>query len=221
MRTIAVYLDEEEESRKRKRRIVAGAVVLIALLAVAKREPPPPPPKPSIVKVVQRVPVPMPVFGPPAPPTVVIRVEVPVPAPRQAVVAEKPQPKVAPPEPPPAKVEPSIATVAPPPPPERHLLIDPMSIHFGAPGWQTVTLTNPNDAAVHIDEIETVPGRGAANAYRVNDRNCRRVLQPRERCTISILAGEIAVRTRAAIRIEIYHDGRSQPTSVSATTGGG
>ena len=222
MRTLAVYLDEEQESRKRKRRIVGGAIALIALLAVAKRERPPAPLDPLTVTVTETVavPVPFPVIaetvGPPAPPTVIIRVEVPVERP-PVIVAR--QPRVVVPQPPPPDPVTVVDTVQPPP--ERNLFIDPMSIHFGAPGWQTVTITNPNDVPVSIDDITVAGTGGSRRGYDVNDRNCRRVLQPRERCAISILASPVAVRTRAAIRIEIFHDGRTRPTTVHATTGGG
>jgi hypothetical protein len=84
----------------------------------------------------------------------------------------------------------------PPPPPKPQCAaniqpaIDPPNVHFVGSGRRTITLSNPYPCALRVDAIDLMnadrPDRKASGYKLIGDANCKRVLQPGDRCSFEI-----------------------------------
>lgn len=103
-------------------------------------------------------------------------------------------------------------TPPPPPPPPKPLCatnvrpaIDPPNVHFIGTGRRTITLSNPHPCALHVDAIDLMnadrPDRKASGYKLIGDANCKRVLQPGERCAFDIATSPWHFTPRATIDV--------------------
>jgi hypothetical protein len=100
-------------------------------------------------------------------------------------------------------------TPPPPPPPPpctgKQPAIDPPNVHFIGTGRRTITLSNPYACAIRIDAIQLMnadrPNRKASGYKLINDANCKRVLQPGERCSFDVATSPWHFTPRATIDV--------------------
>ena len=102
-------------------------------------------------------------------------------------------------------------TPPPPPPPKPRCAdnlqpaIDPPNVHFAGTGRRTITFSNPHSCAIRIDAINLMnadqPNRKASGYKLINDANCKRVLQPGERCSFDVATSPWHFTPRATIDV--------------------
>jgi hypothetical protein len=219
--TINVFVDDDPEKRRRKRNMTLMLVALVAAIVVLAHKPSEPvpvtvpiepsrlPARPISVTPSILTPAPVPI-APTAtvapPPRPVRRV------PRATPAPVTPPPRPLPAEPPTTSSAPVDTVTNPPAAPAPLLALDvtPRSLHFTAPGAQTVTVSNPNDAPIRIDRVKIVGARGDSVAgYQLDAKACNGVLlQPHASCRGSVFAFPMAIAARQSIHIEVYPDRR-------------
>jgi hypothetical protein len=92
----------------------------------------------------------------------------------------------------------------------QHLCINPTVMAFQS-GAETITLTNPDDAAVHVRAIHAERDDGApSSAYDIAADGCVRLLAPGEQCRFTIVANPLAPQLRERLRVEVVYDGPDQ-----------
>jgi hypothetical protein len=92
----------------------------------------------------------------------------------------------------------------------QHLCINPTMMAFQS-GAETITLTNPDDAAVHVRAIHAERDDGApSSAYDIAADGCVRLLAPSEQCRFTIVANPLAPQLRERLRVEVVYDGPDQ-----------
>jgi hypothetical protein len=98
----------------------------------------------------------------------------------------------------------------PPPPPPKpqcaaHMqpAIDPPQVHFIGSGRRTITLSNPHPCALRVDAINLMsadrPDRKASGYKLIGDVNCKRELQPGDRCSFDVATSPWHFTPRATI----------------------
>lgn len=87
----------------------------------------------------------------------------------------------------------------PPPPPDTprcaanlQPLTEPAHIHFVGGGRRTIAISNPHACPIRIEAIEMVNAENAnkkVRGYRLEgDASCKKILQPKDRCTFDVIA---------------------------------
>lgn len=212
---VEVFIADDRE-RRRKQRTAAMAIVVAGAVVLLTRKPEEP--EPVAITLPSRPPSTLrhDLLTPStAPPTPVI-IDVPpaaapavvAPPPHHEVIAKRPVPVPAPapvPSAPQPQAPPSVATTTTPVLPPLALLVHPRAIHFNKPGWQPVTITNPNAESVRIVRVSIRGSR--TSGYQLDAKKCLGIsLRTHENCRVTVLATPSAVLGQQMITIDVEGD---------------
>lgn len=112
--------------------------------------------------------------------------------------------------PPPVVAQAPPPVVVRPPPrvdPPRQICVDPPSLVFTRVGRRAITLTNPESTPLHVMDVAVFRNSGqSASGYQIDSRKCIRVLNPGERCKLTVLASQLALQMQERIELKVYYD---------------